>query len=72
MILPEEGSCTRRGRGQSLSERCVLGHAESCVERNYDLGFRVGRTLSAGAGAITAAPGVPAHNTFRDRGHSVS
>jgi hypothetical protein len=25
--------------------------------RNYGLGFRVGRTLSAGAGAITVAPG---------------
>ena len=57
------GNCTdRMVRGGSWSVPSVYVTSASRTwhptdARLYDLGFRIGRTLSAGAGAITAAPG---------------
>ena len=44
-IIPESSRAANRHR------------VAASGNRNYNLGIRVGRTLSAGAGAITVAPG---------------
>jgi formylglycine-generating enzyme required for sulfatase activity len=59
----EEGECGRRVlRGGSWNSyprglRAARRDTYRTYMRGYQLGFRVGRTLSAGAGAITVAPG---------------
>jgi formylglycine-generating enzyme required for sulfatase activity len=58
------GECDRRverGGGWSsppISLRSEIRNRDSTDSRNLYLGFRVARTLAAGAGAITVAPGV--------------
>jgi len=60
-----DGDCGRRVfRGGSWyddprSLRAASPDWTASASRNVGLGFRVGRTLSAGAGAITGAPGAP-------------
>jgi formylglycine-generating enzyme required for sulfatase activity len=61
------GDCSRRVvRGGSWDNydqpqdfRSAIRNSFTTDSRSSDLGFRVGRTLSAGAGAITVAPGAP-------------
>ena len=59
-----KGDCSRRrvvrGGGWDIypgNLRSARRLSYATVRRVYNLGFRVGRTLSAGAGAITVAPG---------------
>jgi RNA-directed DNA polymerase len=56
--------CRRVVRGGSWNNnpqnlRSANRNRNTTHNRNNNLGFRVGRTLSAGAGAITVAPGAP-------------
>src|SRR5262245_9780872 len=59
----EGGECSRRVvRGGSWIDlprnlRAASRYGNTAVSRDFILGFRVGRTLSAGAGVITVAPG---------------
>ena len=58
-----DGDCSVRvARGGSWIDlpvflRSANRYRITTVNRYYVLGFRVGRTLAAGAGAITVAPG---------------
>jgi formylglycine-generating enzyme required for sulfatase activity len=62
--LLEGGDCNRRVvRGGSWADtpdflRSAARRGNAADSGFVTLGFRVGRTLSAGAGAITVAPGV--------------
>jgi hypothetical protein len=54
--LPPEDS-TPEDWVSSPRDRAAFRNGYSTDGRDYNLGFRVGRTLFAGAGAIKVAPG---------------